>query len=477
MVDGEEELTYAAWNEQANRLADALAPLDGRRAAVRSHQCLEWFVIRLALAKLGWETVAVNWRLTPYETLGILRDSEPSVLFFDDEDDASLQQCAVQAQVRPVSLRNGEFAKLLASGAATSRMSDPMAPMVTYSSGTTGRPKGSRKRPPADAEHLRTIEEYVAPSVKRAREPSRTLLTLPLHHGAGPRSARTCHEIGGTVYLLDRYDPIRALALIQRHRITHWKVVPAMLQRIRALPDATQRSFDVSSLRAISVGSAPTPWALKEWALDYFGPILHEGYGASEIGMAAVMRPDGHRRRPGSCGKLRPHVEARTVGRDGAALPPGAEGELEIRTPITITGYLGEGNADDDCITEDGYFRTGDVGRLDDDGYLYITGRVKDLIIAGGVNIAPVEVEQALSEHPAVLEAAVVGRAEPVFGEQVVAFCELRPGRSVTEAELMSFVEPRLAPFKRPRRIEFLTELPRNALGKVRKDVLREPPP
>jgi len=281
--------------------------------------------------------------------------------------------------------------------------------------------------------------------------------------------------VGGTLYLLDPFDPVRALEIIDREKITHWKTVPTMLQRICALPVQTRDSFDVSSIVSVSTGAAPTPRPLREWVTSYFGPVLSVGYGTSETGMIANMGPGMQLKRPESCGKLRPHVSLRVIGPDGNEVPRGTEGELYVRTPMTISGYFNKGPLPEELLTEDGFFRTGDVGRLDKDNYLYITGRVKDMIIAGGVNIFPAEIEQALVEHSAVIDAAVIGIPEETFGEQVMAFCEIRTDSNVTADELIGFLSERVAPFKRPRRIEFVSELPRNSMGKVLKNELREP--
>ena len=483
VVDGDRSMTYKEWNDRANRLADWLVSLDSerKRACVRTHQSFEWFVINLALNKARWEHVAVNWRLTPHEVLGIVEDVDPEVLFFDDEEagpllDAAAERVPILVSLRTPDSRAQDLEELIASREPVGRLSTPRATLTTYSSGTTGTPKGARKQVAQDEEHQRRINEFSEVSrLKRSRPRGRTLLTLPLHHGVGPKSARTCHKVGGTVYLLDRYDPEAALEIIQKRRITHWKTVPTMLQRMRALPPEVLASYDVGSVKAVSTGSAPTPWAVKEWVMEYFGPVLHEGYGASEVGMVAVMRPDGHLERPGSCGLLRPHVEVRVIAPDGSELPRGETGELYIRTPVTISSYLGDHEEGDDRITPDGFFRSGDVGRLTEDNYLYITGRVKDMIIAGGANIYPAEVENALTGHPAVAEAAVIGIPEETFGEQVMAFCILRSGFSATEAELLEFIAPTLAPFKRPRRIEFVEDLPRNGMSKVLKTELRAP--
>jgi long-chain acyl-CoA synthetase len=482
VVDGTRVLTYGEWNDLADRLAESLSQLGAarQRACVRSHQSFEWFVIVLALSKLSWEHVAVNWRLTPTEVRAIIDDCQPDVFFFDDLDPGPLIAESVAAGTRPVRVGppcdgTVAFASLVAQPGAPRRQSERISRLVTYSSGTTGRPKGIRKRPPPpqDAAALLRNRTEVATVLARRSGYSRALLSLPLHHGTGPRAARRCHERGGTVYLLDKFDPLRALEIIDRERITHWKVVPTMLHRVRALGEEVLGSFDVSSLKSVSVGSAPTSWRLKLWACDYFGDVLFEGYGASEIGMVAAMPPKMHRRKPGSCGKVNEPVHVRVLGPDGQELPRGQQGELWIKTPLMINSYLNGTPLSDDLLSPDGFFHTGDVGKLDEDGYLFITGRSKDMIISGGVNIFPVEVEQALMEHPALLDAAVFGVPDSEFGERVVAFCEVRPGTDLSADELLSFVEPFLASFKRPRLIRFVTELPRNDVGKVLKNELR----
>lgn len=481
VVDGSRVLTYGEWNDLADRLAESLGRrgVQQRRACVRSHLAVHWFVIRLALSKLSWEHVAVNWRLTPHELRAILDDSHPGVFFFDDEAPGPLVQESVAAGALPVTAGAAvegavSLTSLLATPTLVRRQSDQLNAIVTYSSGTTGKPKGICKPvAPEGREQLRQARSEA--SAKRSQKPNRTLMTLPVHHGSGPRAARLCHERGGTVHLLDRFDPVRALEIIERERITHWKVVPTMLHRVRALDREVLRSFDVSSIKAISVGSAPTPWALKMWTRDYFGDVLTEGYGASEIGMVAQMPPYLHRAKPGSCGKVRKRAQVRVLGPDGEEMPRGQAGELWIKTPLVISSYLNGTPLGEDLLSPDGFFRTGDIGRLDDDDFLYIVGRTKDVIIAGGVNIFPAEIEQSLVEHPAVLDAAVIGIPQDEFGEQVAAFCELRPGCDVSAEELLRFVEPTLAAFKRPRLIEFLPELPRNDLGKILKDELRRP--
>lgn len=483
IVDGDSVLTYGQWDDQANRLAESLdrLGLTSGRACVRTHVTQEWFVIYLALGKLGWEQVAMNWRLTPRETREILSDSNPGVFFFDDDAPVPLVSSCADLGVQLISVTTPVdgalvYRQLIAQGNPPQRISSKRKTLITYSSGTTGKPKGVIKHRPTDENGRKLVSEWSRSKDSKAVEgENRTLQTLPLHHGAGPRASRQCHQVGGTLYLLDRFDPVQALEIIQREKITHWKTVPTMLQRVRALPADTLDSFDVSSIVSVSAGAAPVPRPLREWVASYFGPVLSIGYGMSETGIVANMGPKMQLKKPESCGRLRPHVSVRVIGADGSEMPIGADGELYVRTPMTISGYFNQGPLPDDLLTPDGFFRTGDIGRLDEDGYLYITGRMKDMIIAGGVNIFPAEIEKAIVEHSAVVDAAVIGIPEDTFGEQVMAFCEVRPDSEITPDELTRFLADRLAPFKRPRRIEFVSEFPRNAMGKILKNELREP--
>lgn len=488
VVDGSRVLTYGEWNHRADQLADALAGIapGAGAAAVILHQRFEWFVINLALAKLGWEHIAVPWNETAAARASMVRACGARLVFAEGDDLAELADLLAPHGIRtydcgPVDRGVPKFAELIVDPAPTARRSRRTASFVKFTSGTTGRPRGVRRLPACSerersnrAESAKGALAFVGTDVKISYDRHRALLTMPLHHGAGPRGARICHAEGGTCYLLDRYDPVRVLEIIDRERITHWTTVPTMLQRIRDLPEEVLRRYDVSSVRMIAVGSAPSPMALKRWALSYFGPALFEGYGASELGLVTLMPPDGHERRPGSCGRLRPHVSVRVVGPDGQPVPPGEVGELLIRTPLSITDYLGEHAQGESRATADGYFRIGDYGRLDEDGYLYITGRAKDMVVRGGVNIFPAEIEDVLAGHPDVAAAAVIGVPDEEFGEQLAAFCELRPGATVDTERLRGYAAERLAKHKVPRSVAFVAALPRNGIGKVVKNRLRE---
>ena len=203
--------------------------------------------------------------------------------------------------------------------------------------------------------------------------------------------------------------------------------------------------------------------------------VLSEGYGSTETGMITRLPADMQRLKPGSSGKPFRHVVIEVRDSEGRVLPAGETGELWVRTPTTLAGYLNGSDLGSDTMDANGFFRVGDVGYLDSDGYLYITDRAKDLIISGGVNIYPAEIEVALQRHPAVLDVAVIGIPDDEYGEQVKAFCELKPGQRATADELQQFAAAHLASYKRPKTIEFVSELPRNTMGKILKRELRAP--
>jgi long-chain acyl-CoA synthetase len=254
-----------------------------------------------------------------------------------------------------------------------------------------------------------------------------------------------------------------------------WTSVPTMLLRIQALPDGVLDRYDLSSITTLGTGAAPVPQSLKEWIVDRLGDgVLWEAYGASEAGMISYTAPEHQLTRPGTSGVPYDGVEIAIVDEDWNRLPAGATGEIAVNTPVVLSRYLGHEPLGEDTV-KDGFYRTGDVGHLDPDGFLFITDRVKDMIVAGGVNIYPAEIEKAIVEHPRVIDVAVIGIPEPDFGEQALAFVVCDPGAELAADELLSFLDGRLASFKRPRQFAFVDELPLNPMGKVLKTELRAP--
>ncbi|HTN81996.1 MAG TPA: AMP-binding protein [Acidimicrobiales bacterium] len=478
VIKGDEVMTYGEWNDRANRVADALAALgleEGDRLGMRFRLSFEWFVIQRALQKLGVGQVAVNWRLTADEAEYIVRDSGAKGLACDDVDASPWTKHDLGVLVTVGDNPGHRYEDLLASGKPIARFGAQRPSIVLYTSGTTGAPKGV---PPLDfaGVDFERLARYGA-SLARAGAPphdARVLMSLPVHHGAGAFAATAACAMGGTAVLLDPYDPEEALRLIDEHKIQTWVGVPTMLLRIQALPEDVVDRYDLSSMQALTVGAAPVPQSLKQWIVEHFGNVLWEGYGTSESGMITYMAPEHQLTKPGSSGIPYDGVEIAIVDDEWNRLPTGEDGEIAVNTPVVLRGYLGREPLGDDVL-RDGFYRTGDVGHVDEDGFLFITDRIKDMIVAGGVNIYPAEIEKALVEHPDVEDAAVIGIPEPDFGEQALAFIVTRPGHSVTAPQLLEFLDGRLATYKKPRQFEFVDALPVSPMGKVLKTELRAP--
>lgn len=484
------ELTWKDWNKKSNALAEAfiqrgINPMD--IVAVRTHIRPEWFIINRALAKIGCSTLTVNWRLTPSEVRYMIEDSGAKAIVFDDENPAlfisELGDMNLNAWLTIGTKHEipgvERFEDLISRSTGPYRYADgKKVPKIVYTSGTTGKPKGVYLPLSLLKERENEIIEYMV-DMEKAKKVStspenKTLLTLPLHHGAGPHSAELAHTNGNTVVLLKRFHPEKSLQLIERYKITTWSTVPTMLKRVASLPKDTMEKYDVSSITFLSCGAAPVPSVLKKWAMSYFGEnVLYESYGSSEVGLVSLLSPDMLKIKLGSCGRPYKNVRISVRDEEGNRLPPGTPGELWIKSPMTIERYLNRDPLGPDTLDEQGYFRMGDVGFLDEDGYLYITDRKKDMIISGGVNIYPAEIESVLLKHPALQDVAVIGIPHEDFGEQVKAFCELKQGSSISEDELIEFSKKELAVYKLPRSIDFVEELPRNTMGKLLKNELR----
>lgn len=483
VVDGAATLTYAEWNTRADQVADSLVRHGlgkGDRIGMRFRLGFEWFVIQRALMKLGVTQVAVNWRLTPSEALYILRDSGAAGLACNDADASEWARHRIGHLItvgQPEGSPGLRYEDLLSEGEPVPRFGRRGNDMVLYTSGTTGAPKGvapsgRRHRSDLDVERLIAYGKSVGKVPPFPRQ-ARSLLALPVHHGAGPAAANAACARGGFSVLLDPYDAEEALRLIDHHGIDVWSAVPTMLLRIQALPPEVVARYDLSSLRSLNLGAAPVPFSLKEWIVEHLGDdVLWEGYGCSEVGMITYAAPEHQLAKPGTSGLPYDGVRLAIVDDHWNHLPSGTTGEIAVDTPMGFNGYLGQEPLGEDLM-RDGYYRTGDVGHLDADGFLFITDRAKDMIVAGGVNIYPAEIEKALVEHPDVVEAAVIGIPHDDFGEQPLALVIARPGSDLTAESLLSFLHGRLASYKHPRVIELVDELPMNPMGKIQKTELR----
>jgi long-chain acyl-CoA synthetase len=486
IVDGSRALTYGEWNEAADRVAAGLERRGVQRGDIvvlRTQIRHEWAILASALAKLGCSLLALNWRLTPAETKYVLGNSGATVFVCDDPEPTLLAPAFAGLNIKlAVSIDTPadgfvSFDDLLEEAAAP-RFSAGDPPLIIYTSGTTGLPKGVVMQAREMAKTDRRAAEYLQDVAGSRPQVAGdiVLLTLPMHHGAGPAAMWGALRLGNRIVLLRRFDPAATLALIDRHKVTVWTGVPTMYKRIAALPQPELARHDVSSLRLLGVGAAPVPPALKDWVDGYFGPgKLSEGYGSTETGMITHLAPGMHLKKPGSSGLPHKHVDLRIRDEDGNDLPAGTVGEIWVRTPATIRQYLNGKPLAGDTLDAEGFFRVGDVGRLDEDGYLFITDRAKDMIISGGVNLYPAEIEAGLLRHPGVLDVAVIGIPDEEFGEQVKAFVELRPEAKATADEIIEHAKQHLASYKLPKSVEFMAELPRNTMGKLLKRDLREP--
>jgi long-chain acyl-CoA synthetase len=496
VIEGERVLTWKALNDAADRLAEGLARRGlaaGDVLVTRMQIRPEWIVASAAAAKLRLKLLGLNWRLTVPETQFVLSNSGAHAILCDDPDPAALAPALeglplkLAASVDTPAEGFASLTELMAAAPAAPRFSAGNPPLILYTSGTTGLPKGvvMGGRPDMDAEQRRQMLEYQQ-DVAGSRGPgsgsssnsgsdSVVFVTLPMHHGAGPGAVWGAVARGAKMVMLRRFDPEEALGLIQREKITVWSAVPTMYKRIAGLPPEVLARYDVSSIRALNVGAAPVPYSLKEWILGYFGEVLSESYGATEVGMMTALTPKMQKLRPGSSGLPHRHVHFSIRNEDNTELPVGQEGEIWVKTPVVIGRYLNGKPLGPDTLDAAGFFRTGDVGRLDADGYLFITDRAKDMIVSGGVNIYPAEVEAAIITHPAVQDVAVIGVPNEEFGEEVRAFCELKSGVTADPAEILEHCKATLASYKRPRMIEIVRELPRNTMGKLLKRDLRAP--
>jgi acyl-CoA synthetase (AMP-forming)/AMP-acid ligase II len=334
---------------------------------------------------------------------------------------------------------------------------------MIYTSGTTGKPKGA-VRGPTDPEYTRSL----AATLRLRLHEEMHLTTGPLYHSGPLAWALLTHALGGTVVLLRRFDAARWVELVREYRVTNTFTAPTPLKRITALPDEVLAGADLSSMRSLVVNAAPVPYALKQEAIARFGDgFLFEIYGSTELGVDAVLPPEEQLARPGSCGKALPGVELRVVDAEGAECPPGEPGVLQVRSRNTFSGYHGRERLDD------GWKSVGDIAHLDGDGYVYIRDRPGDLVITGGMNVYPAEVEAVLHEHPDVLDVAVYGLPSTEWGETVHAAVVPRDGRALDVEALEAHVKQRLADYKRPRSWQVRAALPRTESGKLLKRVLR----
>ncbi len=474
-----QRLTYAELDQLVLRTVGYLQSFGlqrGDRVALQLPKCLEFILLHLAAARMGAITLPLNPAYPPDETEYFLGDSEARLYFAPEASIEKLQPALarlpdLQEAVQLAPLDADDFRSRISRHTVLDAILPTPDPddtaVIIYTSGTTGRPKGAEimhGNLSANLASLHTAWGWQADDV--------LLHVLPLFHVHGLFVAlHGALHAGATTLLMREFDAERTLRNLIDRKCTVFMAVPTIHKRLLDAPEAGR--YDLSHLRLITSGSDRLPDEVFTGFQRTFGYTLLERYGMSETGMN-LSNPLHGERRLGSVGLPLPGVEVRVVDSEsGQPLPDGEVGELQVRGANVLKRYWQQPQKTAEAFAEGGWFRTGDLGFREPDGYFNLQGRAKDLIITGGLNVYPPEVERVLAEHPAVAACAVIGCQDPDWGERIVAVVVLNKGMKVLEQDLVSYCREHLAAYKAPRQVVFVNELPRNAMGKVQKGELR----
>ncbi|MFI0981084.1 acyl-CoA synthetase [Streptomyces sp. NPDC021093] len=486
-ADGGRTLTYGQLEERSVRLANHLHAAGLRRGdhlALLSDNDPRMLEVYWAAMRSGLHLTAVNHHLTAGEAAYIVEDCGATTLITS----TSLGQLSLDVDRLATRVVHrleygpgpGSYEKAVAEASPEPPDRQPIGADMLYSSGTTGRPKGIEgDLPDGDVRESPAFYVPLFAAVYGFDTDSVYLCPAPLYHAAPLRVCGVVTATGGTVVLMDSFDAEGALAAIERYRITHAQWVPTMFVRMLKLPEEARSRYDVTSLKVAIHAAAPCPVEVKRQMMDWWGPILYEYYGATEGNGLTFIGPEEWLAKPGSVGRAGLLGELRVCGPDGALLPAGETGTIYFERAELPFRY----HHDDDRTREaqhpdhPNWTTTGDVGHVDEDGYLFLTDRKAFMIISGGVNIYPQESEDCLVLHPKVADAAVVGVPDAEMGEAVKAVVQLEPGVVAgpeLAAELLEFVRARIAHYKAPRTVDFTDSLPRTPTGKLAKSPLRK---
>ncbi|HEY2005549.1 MAG TPA: long-chain fatty acid--CoA ligase [Solirubrobacteraceae bacterium] len=468
-------ITYGELDDATARVAGLLHERGlepGDRVGVMLPNTPEFAIVYSGVLRAGGVVVPMNVLLKQREVAFYLGDAEAKLIFASYEFESFAREGAAEAGAECVVVEPAAFARTLGGvepNAAIAHRSGDDTAVLLYTSGTTGKPKG------AQLTHANlAVNADVSKALFSLGPDDVVLGALPLFHAFG----QTCGlnatiAAGASLALIPRFDAGRALGVIERDRVTVFEGVPTMYAALLHHPE--RDGFDARTLRVcVSGGAALAVELLREFERT-FDCVILEGYGLSETSPVACFNHPDRERKPGSIGTPVEGVEMKLVDLDRRNSAPGEAGEIAIRGHNVMKGYWNRPEATAEAIDEDGWFYSGDVARVDEDGCYFIVDRMKDLIIRGGYNVYPREIEEVLYEHPAVREAAVVGIPHAELGEEVAAAVALRPGMQATEAEIREYVKTNVAAYKYPRRVWFVDELPKGPTGKILKRAI-EPP-
>jgi len=477
LQERDRRLSFAELVDRLHRVAngalDGLNLAAGDHAAIFAPNCLEYVEVACGLAAAGITAALVNARANPSELAYVCDDAEAKVLFVH----ASLEETARAAELATVErmiVIGGDYEDWLALGSARApdmRLEEWDDFLLPYTAGTTGRAKGVR------LSHRARVLTFFAMAVEYGcySPDDRAVAIAPLFHGGGFSFCAATIFFGGSCVIAPRFDAEETLRLLSEQHATTVFMVPTHFSAIFALGQETLRRYSVTALRGLISNAAPLSQVMKERIVEHFGGgLLFESYGSTEASLITTLRPADQLRKEQCVGLPFPATELRLVGEAGDEVSAGDVGEVLVRSPYLFNGYWNRPE-DTDRALRDGFFATGDLGRHDEEGYLYLVDRKHDKIVSGGVNIYPREVEEVLIRHPAVLEAAVFGVPDDYWGEAVHAVVATRSGAALSETDLLAFAEASLARYKLPKAVEFAEALPRNAAGKLLRRELREP--
>jgi fatty-acyl-CoA synthase len=476
-------LTYAQLNCRMNRAAAGLQTRGFRNSSsvvIMLRNRPEFLEVQAGAVRIGAAAVSASWRSTAPELVYVATHCRAKAIVFE----ADLWPVVEQAR-KSLDLDGRDFIAVGADVPGCSRYEEDLlapsgaapivesgaqeeAAVVSYTSGTTGKPKGAVRKFPKDGMH--TIVQFIGETPMRADDVH--LVTCPLYHATAYGFLSLNAILGGTAVLMDEFKPESFLQLVEEHGVTTTAVVPTILHRVMALGPEVLSSHDARSMRAIFSIGAPLPGPLGTQVMDHFGDVLFNCYGSTETSLVTMATPGDLRASPGCIGKALPGNEVRLLDDEGRDVPPGAVGELFTRSKMVVAGYHDD-PASTRASMRDGFFSVGDLARCDGAGRFFIEGRKRDMIISGGVNVYPAEVEAAIEANPWVAEVAVVGAEDREWGERVRAFVVCKPGSSLDEGALKLWCRERLGGPKVPRDFVFLDALPRNPTGKVLKHELR----
>ncbi len=483
------DLTWREFNERENRLIAGMRGLGlgiGSTVALLGNNRREWVEVLGAAGGIGAISVPVNWHFSVDEVAYILENSGADALVADAEFAeialAAAEQSGVGVRIAYGGPIDGftAYDELLASASPDEPAEEFAGATMFYTSGTTGRPKGVKSTlqavggdPKAAAEQLGMLMMLYGNPVD---DDSVVLCNAPLYH-AGPLAfCGVPFLLGASLIMRRKWDAAETLELIDRYSVSHYYAVPTFFTRMLKLPDETKAAFSGDSLKFVMHTAAPCPPPVKQQMIEWWGPVINELYGASEgAGTGAIVNSEDWLAKPGTVGKATAVTEIMIIGDDGEQLPPGEVGQIYMKSLLGIDfEYLGDEEKTKGAHLEPGVFSFGDIGYLDEDGFLFLSDRKIDMIISGGVNIYPAEIEAVIITHPEVADVGVFGVPNDDFGEEVKAAVQLVDGADPerVEAELKALCRDKLAGFKAPRSFDFV-ELPRTATGKLPKRELR----